>query len=650
MCAEEAEKDATAAIERGVVANPTGHALALSTLAMVAAARRDEETAVRLHGDAMQVIWRAGLIASDIHVIALIRESDSLYSFGHSEESTLKLEAAHSSWRSVRYEHEELRRVRGLFLQYKRAEREFARSEPDGIALLLKLIADAEAAGRHEFGALAHMSLAELYRKTDLYSPSLVHSAIATELWEACGRPSRVAEVALIRSNTLSSLGLMVDARRMLDAIEGDGVGSRGKYIEAQRLIQLADLAKYEGDTDGAVDLALVSARLTPYVVFGDFTAAVGNWFTAALHAYTTGRVDALAESTSGLLFAAEQVREPGPWREVTRMIAKAASGDIDGAATMASVARQNWPDWHSATGAQIEDLIDLVERFVAKRDAPEGRALDLAEFWEHIVHVSAEDDEQIRAQFRLANCLPVLHRLLTAQAGTLSPDLQFELVELVRFGAIPALLATSRERPEAALRVIAREHLQSAGMHFPAVYGEPRPLQFSGGSSELAEIVGAPVLDVDVLLRAEDGDLPDVLQLYLRGSMLHWVYRVDGRTPLNGSTTLNQRTLGALAAFRSLATPHIGAFEAQVAGVHGVPPQFLRIVAAARTAHGAMTRRREIAADLLQFIPAGLRNSVWRALTELDGPDETEIAFALGMLIPECVLAERTTGACQAR
>jgi hypothetical protein len=643
LCAEEAEQDAGAAIERGVVTDPTGHALALGALAMVAAARRDEENAVRLHGHAMRVIWRAGLIESDLHVIALIRESDSLYTFGHFKSSTLKLEAAESSWRRARYEHNDLRRARGLFLQYKRAEREFAHSEPEGIARLLHLIAAAEAAGRREFGALGHMSLAELYRKTDLYSPSLVHSAIASEMWGACGRQSRVAEVALIRSNTLSSLGLMLDARRILDDIEGAGVGSRGRYVEAERLIQLADLARYEGDANGAVDLALAGARLTPHIVLGDFTAAIGNWFTAALHAHATGRVDALAEASSGLLLAAGQVRESGPWPDVTRMIASAATGDIAGATSLASLAREKWPEWQSITGARVEDLVGLVERFVAKRNAPEELALDLAEFWEHIVHVSAEDDEQIRAQFRLANCLPVLHRILTGNESALSPDLQFELVELVRFGAIPALHATSRERPEAALRVIAREHLKSAGMHFPAVHGEPRPLRFAGVSTELAAIVDAPLLDVDVLLRLEDGDLPDVLQLYLRGSTLHWVYRVEGHVPLNGCTTLDRGTLGTLAAFRSLATPHIGPFEGQVAGAHDVAAQFLRIVAAARTAYGSLARRPEIAADLLRFVPAHVRNRVWRELAELEGPDDTEIAYALGNLIPACVWAEKT-------
>jgi hypothetical protein len=636
LCLAEAKREAEEALASGVLHDPEAHASSLGVLALTEV-HSNISHALELWEKQLTVIWRSGLVLTDIHVTALTNMGAGLSVIERDDDGRSKLVEAERAWRATSYNNTRLRDSRGLLIRYNRAGSS-AGTDVQRLRELHQVIDAAEALGHREISALAHMSLSTIYHGRDLYSPSLVHAAIATELWSLCERPERRAEVQLGRSDTLSSLGLMREAEQLLDDVDGAGVGSRSAYIESHRLSQLADIARYRGEPESAARLAVESARAMPTRTLGDQWAGVRAWLIAALHLHVTPVSDLLDEAMRELRHAVRAL-ESGPRRALAEVLVAGLDGGPEAFSEQLASFRKAWPDFPVRDGEGLDALLATVKAVIWNETAGDELTTDLIEYWGHIQHMSNEDDELVRARYRTANALPALHQILTRHHGALSAELQFELVELVRFAAVSALLALPGSvSGEPSLRRLARDHLQAAGMRFPAVYGEPRPLAFGVRSTPLAEIAQQAPLDVSILLSQRSHAEPDVLQLYLRGSTLHWFYR-DRQGLLSGRAPVSPSALRVITSFRAFATPRIGPFEAHVAAAAGLAAQELAVVAAARTAVGPFGGMRDVAADLLCYLPASRRERVWRALADLDLPTPSDVGYALGELVPDCVL-----------
>jgi len=648
LCLEEAEYEAKAALAAGVFQDPWAHASTFGTLAIVADSRHDT-SAIELRKSQLSIIWRHALVRTDLYVAALLNEfNTSLRQEVPSDGEVARVEQA---WRGVPYTNLKLKASRKLLLEFYRSSFTLSRDREAGLTLLVQTIRDADTAEEKAISALGHMSLSRVYQKSDLYSASLAHAAIANHIWEALGRPERQAEVILTQSKVLKSLGLIGQAEELLNKIKGAGFGSRAMYIASECLSQLAEIREYEGKFDECVRLTIASAHSAPSIVMGDSTEPIASWLAAGIRASEAGDFQAVEEVKEMIASAAESLTEDEPWKDfVVHIVPAILDRDFDQLYSLEQNYRARWADFkgfgYELNESGVDGLFDSMWGMLRGATGDKFND-DLVEYWQHICHISGEDNEEVRARYRAANCLPVLNRILSTGDSRVSAELQLELIELVRFGALSGLstLITEGSDVRQPLRRIAREHLESAGFHFPAIYGEARPLMFGSKATELASIAEKPPVDVNLLLRRDrHGDLPDLLQLYLRGNSLHWAYREAGEKPESGTRQISRRTLSIINSFRAWMTPHIGDFEGHVAAQAGLETSQLAAVAAARTAFAPFIDMRQLAIDFLYYLPSRKRNIIWNAIESLDLPTMTQVSLALGEFIPDCALSKKTS------
>ncbi|MGL5826308.1 MAG: hypothetical protein ACRCYU_16070 [Nocardioides sp.] len=646
LCMEEGFDSAQEALKYRGALDPYTLCSALHVRAATARYLADAH-AEQMDTNQRESLWKQGLLYTDLHVAMAINHAAWMISIDAEVPAIeQQVAVARRIFQRTRYQNEQLRTVRYLLLEYVRIGAGLRTDIASAFQELLSFMAVAERAGVPEFAALGHMSLGDLYRASHLYSPSVVHGAAAVELWASCGRDDRKIEALIIQAKTFVSLGLTIRARELLDLVPRSLVGSRGRYLDSERLQQLSSIYSQEGDQGGAARYALACARTTPEIVLGDPTKPVLNWVQACIRTRQARDEPGLNEARVGFHLAIERVPPANPWYDFAReleTIVEARSQEVD---TAIERFRTKWPDFRGTDGLGADLILGKVLRaFLDVEFGVQSLEDDLTEYWEHIQHLSGEDDEVVRSHYRVANCLPVLHRLLVR--GELGAELQFELIELARFGAIAAHLSDLETGlGPRGLRRVARDHLLNVGYDLPAVYGNPVPLTTRGASSKLTEMTGVNPVALEEVIPCDQNESPvSLLQLYLRGRAVHFVYRPTNAEAIAGTYPLSPRSAGILNVFKDLMTPKFGSFEARNFGIVGGDRTALAALAGARTAVGPMINDRDLAADLLGYLDRRFRANAWRDLLDLDVPPLSELCRALGELFPSCLVREPPTG-----
>ena len=401
------------------------------------------DTALRTHFlEAVGIIAEAGLAGSDLHVATMInwgcsqspmRSRDvALRTFDEAEDLAAALP---KEWplRAARLQSIEVNRMLMLL------------STADQPEWLFHQARTCERESLPDLAGLCHLHLSQLLSQSDLYTASIHHATRAGALFEAANLPHKAREARLRIARLWFNLGLRDEGAEIL-AEPGRGaeyLGSSWRLLEADRLTlegdQLMRVADFEaslGCQEKALEEVRGDLRRDPGLTLNgplleicigamlacgigrlperrDFWIEVLKEFADQLDSPALGvRVGDLLRGFAAFLMREEEIASEIFDRLVEEFQGQGLPVQLD--------------------FAELQSLLDQMASWFGEDESGAG---DLLEYWDHVVHLVGEDDETVRAAYRRANVLPVLHRLLSR--GLLTPWQQFEAVELARWGSL---------------------------------------------------------------------------------------------------------------------------------------------------------------------------------------------------------------------
>lgn len=530
------------------------------------------------------------------------------------------------------------------------------KSRPSDSAEGLADMAEAnEAAGVPHLAAMCHLLLAAELSKSDLYTASIFHASRAYALYHAGGLPTQAYLARLAIAKIWLNLGLREQASALFSEKPPPLTGTSGHIARAKRELLQLDYAEWASDFDDAYRAADAAyAELAPLVRSAPGLAVglpLSEVFIAALMlSQKRGRPDHLDVWVSRIDEVSDSLEKLDgglPHALINRLLVAWVTGAGETAVRLLDELHAAAAESLLPAAAEVPDhsfLAQLTGKLARYLGTDESPASDVDEYWDHVLHLTGEDDESVRAAYRRANLLPVLNRLLAK--GQLEPWGQFEAVELARWGSLAGWIgwgespADSRSRMRSAFVRAAA----SRDMAFPASLGGATAVRcgpWPGGlhSSLRASRGVLPTVDLHRLMDSGDWhDEPEILQVFLRRGSVHWA-RVDPSTGTikTGTATLDQRALDLLRSCVDWASPEPCQIDRDVAAQLALPTEALGAVAAVRCSTGPFVYDRALARDFAMNLPKRLLSPLGRLLDEKASslPPLTAFAEAIGQLVP---------------
>jgi hypothetical protein len=551
----------------------------------------------------------------------------------------------------------------------------------DSLEQLAQTVDRLEAAGVFDLAGRVHLDLAKVLSRNELYTAALHHAAQSVRLFEAADQPLAALKARLHLAHVVDNLGLFDQARQMVLDAKPPIDSSAARVGEALRQIEIAvdreRLAEFDAvfaALDTAYGLLFPLIQRAPGLAVTE--VPIDDVITHALltchktrDASMRAEWSARADRCARLIGAVEQ-GEPHAlilrslvawmnedWEEADRVMARladsAAGSAIPGAAAKAAALAGPNPS------AELQRLMEpLMNAYVGGDPTP---VTDVAEYWDHVRHLTGEDDEIIRAAYRRGNLLPVLHRMLSK--GQLEPLGQFEAVELSRWGSlaggIGVAATTGMPMPSVfggpdrrLMRSAFLRRVAGTGAPYPASLGTPRSIawgRWGGGIlSDPSQLPWCPP-SVDLRRLILEGDWPEepeCYQLYLRGQRGHWTY-LDPATerPERGEFILPEGVLDVIQRTVGWLSPAPTAMDYDLIARIGADAELLSATSAVRCCLGPFVDSSDLARDFAVQLPRPLQRALGplaeRAAEECPSP--TEFAIALGRLFPPFLWEQST-------
>jgi hypothetical protein len=558
-----------------------------------------------------------------------------------------------------------LRQVRLHTIEFNRVL--LTTSGEETLTRLGAIVDEFEADAAVELAARVHLELGVTLGRGDLYTAALHHVSHAIRLYADADRPPGAARAQIALAGLLDNLGLFDKARQIIADVRPLMDGSAMRAAEALRQIRIAtDLERLAENEDAFAALDLAYRLLEPVmeqapglvvneipasdVITGglllarkcDDAAALAKWTARAdRYAQLVGALEFGELHALNMQFAVAWMCEDWTHLEslASSLAEAAARSPLPGAAEKAAAL--------STVGRTGEHLLSA---YFGRDPTP---LTDVSEYWDHIRQLTSEDDEAVRAAYRRANLLPVLHRMLNR--SQISAFGQFEAVELSRWGSLTGGLGVvssedSDQRFDERLFVGNREAMRGrflqraagGGARYPASLGAARSIAWGPWKGGIVDDRSAlpwcpPPVDLRALLAAGDWpDEPECFQLYVRGSRVHWarLNSLDASAE-RGDFPLSSADAKALSHLATWLSPEPNALDHQLVADLGLEPAALSATSAVRCCLGPFVNDRELARDFALEIPVAART---RLVTLVDEqlarcPSASALGSALGRL-----------------
>ncbi|WP_329182752.1 hypothetical protein [Actinacidiphila glaucinigra] len=513
------------------------------------------------------------------------------------------------------------------------------------VAALLGVHDQARREGVLRTCGLVDQHLAGRFAAAHLYTPALIHGERAREIWQRCRRPERVASIDYTLLEIYKNLGAEEERGRLERQLIGitrpesvfRGIATQAKAKVSEHYHDLADYRRseqYEESAWKTIEPVLkaegghVSSGGALGLVFGGVRTArklgddelVAKWRARA--AFMARGIDAYLESSTG-------------WgASFGRYLEAIIDGDRQAVAALQQEIVRKTLEVNAYGKAALPAVIGLQEHLDTVEPG-EDLDTDLREYWQHLGSLASEDAEEIRSRFRSANVVPVLNRILGSNPD-LDPWIQFETVELARTGSVtgPQAVGLPDTDQRGHIRRIALADYKNRGIIFPAAIGEACGIALHPVA---ASRFGETDRDLGRLLRSGSfSQDPDVLQLYLRGDVLHWAYVRTGRASVAAGSFTDSDAVRAVAAVYDWASPRVTRADIQTAALLGLPEASLPMVAAIRCAVGPFVDQPALAEDFAMVLPRRARGAVLDHFRAVTPPAVEDICRWIGRLLPD--------------
>ncbi|WP_157251927.1 hypothetical protein [Patulibacter americanus] len=518
-----------------------------------------------------------------------------------------------------------------------------------------------ERGGAWNLAAQCQLIYAGQLRQAKLYTAAVHHASRAERAAVAADAPQLLFRARAEAARVFRNLGMADQAREILETprpgLRGSAAAADAGRLEMERSSETDRTADYDASLthlerawhhfepivvtapgiavrDLPLSELLFNALLTARMV--DDTSHFDRW---ALRTETTiGRFKAMPSGSPHALML----------QTMLAFVAGDRSAAEANALALEDLAKELAVD--SSRVVTLQDLDDLNTQLEALVTSTPSQGDDVAEYFGHLAHVAAEDDESVRAAFRRANIIPVLNRML--MRGELTPWGQFEAVELSRWGSLSGALGRWTDSPTAKSQLRERFLMDAAARKasYPASLGEPHTLRWTdrwpGGVAPDSRTLDKPgpdaleSLDLGRMIGEADWcEVPEVLQLYRLGSDIVWslIDCSDGSIS-SGRVRLDTGQQALLAATATWSSPAVAPLDHRLLTAARLSPEHLPTVAAVRCCTGPFVDNLIHAQDFALRLPAGSRNALANALRALERPRIDAIGRAISGILPRTV------------